>query len=220
MRHHCLRKLLEAIVEKNRDTDTRGNACFTLAVLRKDEAKYGKNKIHIQMSLSWVKPFGRFPTLKAFVFDILHSALRRRRHHLRWSFQLGEGALQLHIAGCPRDIMSDHAAKSLRLDGRQFAQSILDHRSAQRDKSISIVKAKWRKLVTLPANIQGVSKRHSNLARILPEFPCWLVSFGSGLVKGAFLLAKGQIDRRDRLPRPILKPPLIHAPCGRLFYAN
>ena len=44
MRHHCSRKLLEAMVEKNPNTEIRGNACFTLAVLRKDEAKYGKNK--------------------------------------------------------------------------------------------------------------------------------------------------------------------------------
>ena len=172
---------------------------------------------HIQMSLPWVKPFGKFPNPESFCFRHFALCIKKAAPPSPPSFQLGESALQLHIAGCPRDIMSDHAAKSLRLDGRQFAQSILDHRSAQRDKGISIVKAKWRKLVTLPANIQGVSKRHSNLARIFPEFPCWLVSFGSGLVKGAFLLAKGQIDRRDRLPGPILKPPLIHAPLRETF---
>jgi len=44
MRHRCSRRLLEAMVEKNPNNETRGNACFTLAVLRKDEAKYGKNK--------------------------------------------------------------------------------------------------------------------------------------------------------------------------------
>ncbi len=39
MRHRCSRRLLEAMVEKNPNTEIRGNAWFTLAVLRKDEGQ-------------------------------------------------------------------------------------------------------------------------------------------------------------------------------------
>ena len=44
MRHAGARKLLEAMVERNPHAEVRGNACFTLAKWRKDEADYGKNK--------------------------------------------------------------------------------------------------------------------------------------------------------------------------------
>ena len=44
VRHLCSRKLLEAVLKNNPSADVRGTACFTLATLLKDEAKYGENK--------------------------------------------------------------------------------------------------------------------------------------------------------------------------------
>jgi RNA polymerase sigma factor (sigma-70 family) len=44
VRHRCSRKLLEAFLKSNPSADVRGTACFTLATLLKDEAKYGENK--------------------------------------------------------------------------------------------------------------------------------------------------------------------------------
>jgi peroxiredoxin len=44
IRHPSCRKLLEAMLEKNPHTEVRGNACLSLATIRKDEAKYGENK--------------------------------------------------------------------------------------------------------------------------------------------------------------------------------
>ena len=44
VRHRCSRKLLEAFLKNNPSADVRGTACFTLATLLKDEAKYGENK--------------------------------------------------------------------------------------------------------------------------------------------------------------------------------
>jgi peroxiredoxin len=42
-RHKSSTTLLETILEKNPSRDVRGNACFSLALLQKAEAKYGKN---------------------------------------------------------------------------------------------------------------------------------------------------------------------------------
>ena len=44
MRHRCSRKLLEAMLEQNPDSEIRAAACFTLATLAKDQAEFGKNK--------------------------------------------------------------------------------------------------------------------------------------------------------------------------------
>ena len=44
LRPRCSQKLLEALLEKNPSAEVRGNACFTLAILRKDEANYGLNQ--------------------------------------------------------------------------------------------------------------------------------------------------------------------------------
>jgi RNA polymerase sigma factor (sigma-70 family) len=44
VRHRCSRELLEAVLKDNPSADVRGTACFTLATLLKDEAKYGQNK--------------------------------------------------------------------------------------------------------------------------------------------------------------------------------
>jgi peroxiredoxin len=44
MRHRSSRKLLEAIVEQNPDSEIRATACFTLAILLRDEAQFGKDK--------------------------------------------------------------------------------------------------------------------------------------------------------------------------------
>jgi peroxiredoxin len=44
VRHRCSKPLLEAILNDNSSADVRGTACFTLATLLKDEAKYGQNK--------------------------------------------------------------------------------------------------------------------------------------------------------------------------------
>jgi peroxiredoxin len=44
VRHRRSKELLEAILKNNASTEVRGTACFTLATLLKDEAKYGQNK--------------------------------------------------------------------------------------------------------------------------------------------------------------------------------
>ena len=44
LRHRSSRKLLEAMVEQDPDTEIRGNACLTLATVRKQAAQYGKDK--------------------------------------------------------------------------------------------------------------------------------------------------------------------------------
>ena len=44
VRHRCSKPLLEAILSDNPSVDVRGTACFALATLLKDEAKYGQNK--------------------------------------------------------------------------------------------------------------------------------------------------------------------------------
>ncbi len=44
MRHRCSGRLLEAMLEKNPSAEVQGNACLMLALLRKDEAKYGENR--------------------------------------------------------------------------------------------------------------------------------------------------------------------------------
>lgn len=43
LRPRSSRRLLEAMLDKNPSPEVRGNACFTLATLRKEEAKYGQN---------------------------------------------------------------------------------------------------------------------------------------------------------------------------------
>ena len=45
MRPACSRTLLQAMIDKNPAPNVRGNACFTLATLRKDAADYGSNKV-------------------------------------------------------------------------------------------------------------------------------------------------------------------------------
>jgi RNA polymerase sigma factor (sigma-70 family) len=44
LRHRCSRGLLEAMLKNNPSADVRGTACFSLATMLKDEAKYGENK--------------------------------------------------------------------------------------------------------------------------------------------------------------------------------
>src|SRR5205814_9413887 len=44
LRHRCSKPLLEAILKDNPSADVQGIACFALATLLKDEAKYGQNK--------------------------------------------------------------------------------------------------------------------------------------------------------------------------------
>lgn len=44
VRHQPSKPLLEAILKNNPSADVRGAACFTLATLLKDEARYGQNK--------------------------------------------------------------------------------------------------------------------------------------------------------------------------------
>ncbi len=44
LRHRCSKELLAALLKENPSVDVRGNACFTLATLLKDEANYGQNK--------------------------------------------------------------------------------------------------------------------------------------------------------------------------------
>jgi peroxiredoxin len=44
LRHRCSKPLLEAMVKDNPSAEVRGTACFALAILLKDEAKYGQNK--------------------------------------------------------------------------------------------------------------------------------------------------------------------------------
>ena len=44
VRHRCSKPVLEAMLKNNPSADVRGTACFTLAALFKDEAKYGQNK--------------------------------------------------------------------------------------------------------------------------------------------------------------------------------
>jgi|GEM_PF-2293160 len=44
LRHRCSKPLLEALPKENPSVDIRGTACFFLATLLKDEAKYGENK--------------------------------------------------------------------------------------------------------------------------------------------------------------------------------
>ena len=44
LRPRSSQKLLEAMLERNPSRDVRGNACFSLAALRKDAAKYGQNQ--------------------------------------------------------------------------------------------------------------------------------------------------------------------------------
>lgn len=44
LRPRSSRKLLEAMLNKNPSAEVRGNACFTLGTLRKDEANYGQNQ--------------------------------------------------------------------------------------------------------------------------------------------------------------------------------
>ncbi len=43
-RHHCARRLLEAMLAKNPNLEVRAAACFTLATLLKDDANFGLNK--------------------------------------------------------------------------------------------------------------------------------------------------------------------------------
>jgi len=43
MRHNCSSNLLQAMLDQNPDRDVRGNACLSLATLRKDAAEFGKN---------------------------------------------------------------------------------------------------------------------------------------------------------------------------------
>jgi len=44
LRHQCSSNLLAALLEKNPSRDVRGNACLSLAMLRKDAAAYGKTR--------------------------------------------------------------------------------------------------------------------------------------------------------------------------------
>ena len=44
VRPSCSKKLLTGLLQNNPSVEVRGNACFTLATLLKDEAKYGQNK--------------------------------------------------------------------------------------------------------------------------------------------------------------------------------
>jgi RNA polymerase sigma factor (sigma-70 family) len=44
VRHRCSKELLETILKNNLSREVRGTACFTLATLLKDEAKFGQNK--------------------------------------------------------------------------------------------------------------------------------------------------------------------------------
>jgi peroxiredoxin len=44
VRHRCSKPLLEALLKDNPNIDVRGTACFALATLFKDEAKYGQDK--------------------------------------------------------------------------------------------------------------------------------------------------------------------------------
>ena len=44
LRHGCSSNLLETMLEQNPQLDIRGNACFSLATMRKDQAKFGKNQ--------------------------------------------------------------------------------------------------------------------------------------------------------------------------------
>jgi RNA polymerase sigma factor (sigma-70 family) len=44
LRHHCTGRLLDAMLQRNPSVDVRGNACFSMAALKKDEAQYGLNQ--------------------------------------------------------------------------------------------------------------------------------------------------------------------------------
>jgi hypothetical protein len=84
MRHRCSRKLLEAMLEKNPDSEIRGNACFSLAVLRKDEAKYGKdNKATREAEKLFQRVISEFPRVKrngTFLADLAKPELSELRN--------------------------------------------------------------------------------------------------------------------------------------------
>jgi peroxiredoxin len=44
LRHGCSSNLLVAMLDQNPQLDIRGNACFSLATIRQDQAKFGKNQ--------------------------------------------------------------------------------------------------------------------------------------------------------------------------------
>ena len=52
--------------------------------------------------------------------------------------------------------MADDASKGVCFGGDKFAQGILNHGSADGGKSVAIVETKWRKLVTVAADFNGL----------------------------------------------------------------
>jgi len=69
--------------------------------------------------------------------------------------QLFQSLGQFGFANRARDIMADHAPKTVRLDWRQLPQQVLDQGPANRRKSVAIIKAEWSELVVLPAKVES-----------------------------------------------------------------
>jgi peroxiredoxin len=83
MRHRCAKPLLEALLKGNPSIAVRGNACFTLATLLKDEAKYGANqKATIEAQKQFERVIAEFGQVKLRGWN-LEALAKPELHELR-----------------------------------------------------------------------------------------------------------------------------------------
>ena len=84
LRHAASQKLLEAILEKNPEHQIRGNACFSMAVLRKVKAAYGRDQLATgeaeQLFERAIREFGQATRRGRKLADLARPELEELRH--------------------------------------------------------------------------------------------------------------------------------------------
>src|SRR5262245_47495687 len=89
-----------------------------------------------------------------------------------------------------RNVMSDHTSKGMRLHRRHFAEQILNHRPANGDKGVAVVKTERREFVAFAADVQSLTQGEFMRAGGFPELPRGRVAVRSRLMKRFLFLAQ------------------------------
>jgi hypothetical protein len=116
-----------------------------------------------------------------------------------WQDETVERLAEFLCAGGSGDVMTNHTAKTVGFHWRHFSEQLLNQCASNRNKSVSIIEAKRRKLVALATYIKRFSKCHFAVSRTVPKFFGRPVTFGCWFMQGVFFFAQTGVNHPHRL---------------------
>lgn len=99
------------------------------------------------------------------------------------------------------DVVTDNAAKGVRLDRRQLLEQVLNQGAANGRERVSVVEAEGREPVTLAADVENLAQGEFTFPGGFPKFVGGSAAFRSGFMQGVLFLAQTGVDGDDRFPR-------------------